>query len=262
MKVKGQNHVYRYLPDFLDNRQRKPEEQFYVECKAFTPREKEFFAFAIMNIQKTAKNPAEAAEKVNKRTFELVNAKISKVVNLEVEKVGKIETFSDMHKHAPAEIIGDVSEAIRVGYKLQLGDQDFVNGAEGVVEATTTIPVAGVQSLFSIVPDFLDNKILPPEEQCWLELSALSASETESLLVEQARCADSYPVDKAMEEFNSSYEKVVCKHVHSMHNLDVDGVGIITTAEQLIKDGPSEIVEQVRQLVLSVTNLTRADQKK
>lgn len=136
MKVYGRNHVYRYVPNFLDNRKLPKEriaEQIVVKLKVVSsPENDNYQRESITNSRTFA--PDKASELNEARFHKLFNDKFIGVEGLEIEGFeGKELDFESFYSEAPPDIVTEVSRAILSSEVLTLGEQkNFVPESDGV----------------------------------------------------------------------------------------------------------------------------------
>ncbi|MDD2365174.1 MAG: hypothetical protein PHN84_03325 [Desulfuromonadaceae bacterium] len=123
MKVNSRNHVYRYTPNFLDNRQLPADQQIVISLRAVTsPDEDDYQREALANLRTFA--PDKAQELNEARHRKLITEKFVCVEGLEIGGLeGKPLDYDTFYAEAPAEIVNEVLRAIRSVEMLTNGEQ-------------------------------------------------------------------------------------------------------------------------------------------
>lgn len=123
MKVYGRNHIYRFVPNFLNNRQLKKDEQIVVKLKAVSPGDEDAYQREALNNARTFA-PDKAQELNEARLHKLFTEKFDGVENLEIEGLeGKEISFETFYAEAPADIVNEVLRSIRSAEMLTAGEQ-------------------------------------------------------------------------------------------------------------------------------------------
>lgn len=126
MKVHNRNHVYRYVPDFLNNRRlpkEKAGEQIVVKLKAVSaPEEDSEFRESQNTLRMYA--PDKAQEMNESRLNKLYASKYDGVENLEIDGIDSAEMpFDTFYAEAPQDIVREVLRVIRSTEALTAGEQ-------------------------------------------------------------------------------------------------------------------------------------------
>lgn len=126
MKVYSRNHVYRYVPNYLDNRRLPTErksEQIVVKLRAITSQEEDSDWREQQNALRMYA-PDKAQELNEARLNKLYSEKFEGVEGLEIEGLeGKEIDFSMFYAEAPNDIVREVVSALRSSEVLTLGEQ-------------------------------------------------------------------------------------------------------------------------------------------
>lgn len=133
MKVYGRNHVYRYVPNFLNNRQLPPAEQIVLLLKTITAPEQDLYERDAYTNTRTYS--ADKAQELNEaRLNKMFAEKFIGVEGLEIEGFeGKTLDFDTFYAEAPPEIVNDMLRAIRSGEILTAGEQkNFLPESDGL----------------------------------------------------------------------------------------------------------------------------------
>lgn len=142
MKVKNNNHVYRYVPDFkvvengetVSNRKLPAAEQIVVNMSIITIDEDDANQRAMFLAMKKF-SPDKAQELSEKRLNELLEKKFSNVEGLEVEGIPaeELNTWDGFRKQAPRCIVQEVIAALRSEEMLSAGEQkNFLPESDGL----------------------------------------------------------------------------------------------------------------------------------
>ncbi|OHD20430.1 MAG: hypothetical protein A2Y38_26345 [Spirochaetes bacterium GWB1_59_5] len=136
MKVYGRKHIFRYVPNFLDNR-RLPKEriadQIVIRLRGVSvPEEDAYQREALNNVRTFA--PDKAQEMNEARLHKLFNEKFDGVEGLEIDDLaGKEMDFDTFYAEAPTDIVNEVLRAIRSTEALMAGEQkNFLPESDGV----------------------------------------------------------------------------------------------------------------------------------
>ena len=135
MKVHNRNHIYRYVPNFLNNRQltaAQKSDQIVVRLRAIAPPEEDAYQReALNNARQFA--PDTAQEKNEARLNKLFAEKFDGVEGLEIDGLeGKVFDFDLFYNEAPGDIVNEVLRVIRSAEALTAGEQkNFLPGSDG-----------------------------------------------------------------------------------------------------------------------------------
>jgi hypothetical protein len=133
MKVNSRNHIYRYTPDFLNNRQLPKAEQIVINLRVITAPEEDGYQREALNNARTFA-PDVAQEKNEARLNKLFAEKFVGVEGLEIDGLeGKPLDFETFYAEAPPEIVNEVLRVIRSGEALTAGEQkNFLPESDGL----------------------------------------------------------------------------------------------------------------------------------
>lgn len=139
MKVPNRNHIYRYVPNFLDNRRLPKErigEQIVVLLRVITVPEDDGYQREAMNNARTFA-PDKAQELNETRMNKLLEEKFDGVENLEIDGLdGKPMDWATFYAEAPPEMVNEVLRAMRSIEALKAGEQkNFLPGSDGASSA-------------------------------------------------------------------------------------------------------------------------------
>lgn len=123
MKVHGRNHIYRYVPNFMNNRQLPASEQIVVNLKSVAADEHDAYQHACLNA--TREYAPDKAQELNEARFgKLVQEKFVGVEGLEIEGLeGKPLDYATFYREAPQVIVNEVLRVIMSTELLTLGQQ-------------------------------------------------------------------------------------------------------------------------------------------
>lgn len=136
MKVYGKNHLYRYVPNFLNNRKLPKErraEQIVVRLRVISPPEEDAYQReALNNVRSVA--PDKAQELNEARLHKLFAEKFDGVESLEIDGLeGKEIDFDTFYSEAPPDIVNEVLRVLRSSEALTAGEQkNFLPESDGV----------------------------------------------------------------------------------------------------------------------------------
>lgn len=123
MKVNGRNHVYRYVPNYLNNRQLPAAEQIVIKTKAITVPDSDAYQRDVLNNSRSFA-PDKAQELNENRYNIMVSGKFLGVENLEIEGFeGKELDFDTFYNEAPADIVNEYLKGLRSTEMLSAGEQ-------------------------------------------------------------------------------------------------------------------------------------------
>jgi hypothetical protein len=135
VKVNNRNHIYRYVPNYLDNRRLPIErisEQIVVRLRVIgAPDEDAYQTEALNNARMYA--PDKAQELNTARMHKLFTEKFDGVEGLEIEGLeGREMDFTTFYAEAPPELVNEVLRVLRSGEALSAGEQkNFLPGSDG-----------------------------------------------------------------------------------------------------------------------------------
>lgn len=123
MKVYSRNHIYRYVPNFLNNRQLPAEQQIVVNLKVISaPEEDAYQREALTNARTFSADTAQ--EKNEARLNKLFSEKFVGIEGLDISGFeGKPLDFDTFYSEAPPEIVNEVLRVIRSAEALTAGEQ-------------------------------------------------------------------------------------------------------------------------------------------
>ena len=122
MKLNSINHVYRYVPNFMDNRKLPKEEQIVFGLKvAPMPEQDAYQNQKALNFNGNFA-PDKAQEENDRLLKDLVKSKLAFIENLDIDDklVTDLETA---YREAPPELIAEVFRAVMSTAVLFLGEQ-------------------------------------------------------------------------------------------------------------------------------------------
>ena len=124
MKVRGQQHVYRFVPNYLNNRQLPPGEQVVIRMRNLTIPEDDSLQREIMLNQRKF-SPDKAQELKEKRFVDKMREKFDGVEGLEIEDPTglDLDDFDIFYAHAPREIVNAFIVALRSTETLAEGEE-------------------------------------------------------------------------------------------------------------------------------------------
>lgn len=250
--LKSSQHVYTYIPNYLNNRAAAPQEQFTVECKALTSRDKEDLGLSMMSLNAMHK-PAKAQELINAKTYQVIKSKVLKINNLVIEGFGQINTLDELYEHAPSEIFSELCTAIPNASALESGSTERFEGA------ATPKEITGCNGLFDYVPESFDNRI---DGQIVLQCSPFTSADGERLGLIATEFTEDNSIDKSRAFFDEAVVKLIKTKLKSIKGLAVEGYGEITTADEFFEQAPCELVDELKRAVQSTITLTNNDKKK
>jgi hypothetical protein len=133
LKVYSRTHIYRYVPDYLNNRQLPKEEQIVVNLQGITAAEEDADYRDSQNTARTYA-PDKAQEINEKRLHKLYAEKFNGVSGLEIEGLEDKElTYELFYEEAPQDIVREVLRVIRSTEQLTAGEQkNFVPESGGL----------------------------------------------------------------------------------------------------------------------------------
>jgi len=135
VKIYNRNHIYRYVPNYKNNRQLPKEqiaEQIVVRLRVISaPDEDACQVEAINNARMYA--PDKAQEMNTARMHKLFAEKFDGIEGLEIEGLeGRELDFATFYAEAPPELVNEVLRSIRSGEALSAGEQkNFLPGSDG-----------------------------------------------------------------------------------------------------------------------------------
>lgn len=122
MKLNSINHVYRYVPNFLNNRKLPKEEQIVFGLKVVPmPEQDAYQNQRALNINGNFA-PDKAQEKNDRLLKELVKSKLAFIENLEIDDK-PVTDIDTAYKEAPPELVAEVFRAVMSTAVLTLGEQ-------------------------------------------------------------------------------------------------------------------------------------------
>lgn len=132
MKVNSRSHLYRYVPNYLNNRKLPREEQIVVNLNVIaTPDDDAYQREALRN---TRTFNADKAQELNEaRLNTLYSEKFHSVENLEIAGFeGKEITFETFYSEAPPEMVNEILRVMRSTEQLSAGEQkNFLPESDG-----------------------------------------------------------------------------------------------------------------------------------
>jgi len=122
MKLNSINHIYRYVPNFMNNRKLPASEQIVFGLKVVPMPEQDGYQNQKALNYNGNFAPDKAQEENDRLLKELVKSKLDFIEGLEIgdKQVTDIETF---YKEAPPELVADVFRAVMSTAVLTLGEQ-------------------------------------------------------------------------------------------------------------------------------------------
>jgi len=122
VKINSRNHVYRYTPNYLNNRQLS-QDQIVVKLKVISaPEDDAYQREALHNTRMFA--PDKAQELNEARLNKLIKEKFVGVEELEIDGLTDKEIdFDTFYAEAPPEMVNEVLRAIRSTEILTQGEQ-------------------------------------------------------------------------------------------------------------------------------------------
>jgi hypothetical protein len=140
MKVYSRNHIYRYVPNYLDNRKLDADQQVVVSLRVVSAPEED--AFQRASLKNSRMYAEDKAQELNEAGFRaLMLEKFICVEGLDIEGLeGKPLDYDTFYAEAPPEIVGEVIKAVRSAQMLTLGEQkNFVpeSGSVSLAPAAT-----------------------------------------------------------------------------------------------------------------------------
>jgi hypothetical protein len=132
MKVNSRTHIYRYVPNFLNNRQLPKDEQIVVKLNVISAPEEDVYQREALNNARTYA-PDKAQELNEGRLNKLFAEKFLGVEGLEIDGLaGKDLDFAAFYAEAPPEIVNEILRVVRSGEALTAGEQkNFLPGSDG-----------------------------------------------------------------------------------------------------------------------------------
>lgn len=125
MKVKGRNHVYRYVPNYLNNRQlpaEKKAEQIVVLLKIISAQDDDAYHREVMH--NTRIYSVEKAQELNEaRLNKLIKEKFIGIEGLEIEGHDGPLDFDTFYSEAPPELVRQIITVMRSSEELSTGEQ-------------------------------------------------------------------------------------------------------------------------------------------
>jgi hypothetical protein len=117
--------------------------------------------------------------------------------------------------------------------------------------------------VYQYIPEFNENRLKPSDEQLFVDVRAISHKANVDFGVAIANIQEQIKEPKARAEAISKLTlETVRKHILAIHNLDVEGFGLITTFDQLYTNyGVAELVNEVMMCMHSASNLNRFDRR-
>jgi hypothetical protein len=118
--------------------------------------------------------------------------------------------------------------------------------------------------VYETLPPYLNNRVLPPEQQIVLGLTVVPASEQDAFSRDRERTFATFALDKAQEEVDKIHRQMVQRHYKFCRGLQIEGVnddGRDLTLDELVADGPPEVVAWMSKAIHSTTELTLAERK-
>lgn len=123
MKVQGKNHIYRYVPNYLNNRKLPASEQIVIKLQAIMVPEMDLYQRNMLNNSRTY--APDKAQELNEKCFQaLITEKFHGVENLEIEGLEGIELdFDSFYSSAPSDIVKAAVSAVQSAEILSAGEQ-------------------------------------------------------------------------------------------------------------------------------------------
>lgn len=123
MKVYSRNHIYRYVPNYLNNRKLPADEQIVVKLKSITLPDSDAYQRDVM-VNTRSFSPDKAQELNEKRFNAMVQEKFSGIEGLEIDGLeGKELDFETFYNEAPQDIVNEVLAALKSTEMLTVGEQ-------------------------------------------------------------------------------------------------------------------------------------------
>jgi histidinol phosphatase-like PHP family hydrolase len=126
MRVNSRNHIYRYTPDFLNNRRLPKEkiaEQIIVKLRGITSAEEDAEFRESQNTNRMYA-PDKAQEINEARMNKLYSEKFVGVEGMEIDGLeGKELDFETFYAEAPTDIVREVVRVLRSTEALTVGEQ-------------------------------------------------------------------------------------------------------------------------------------------
>lgn len=133
MKVYSRNHIYRYVPNYLNNRQLPAEEQIVIKLRCIAAPDDDQYNRECYAASRTYS--ADKAQELNEaRLKKLYVEKFCGVEGLDIDGMeGKPLDFDTFYNEAPPELVADIVRAMRSGEALTAGEQkNYVPGSGGL----------------------------------------------------------------------------------------------------------------------------------
>ena len=139
MKLPGRNHLYRYIPNYLNNRKLPAVEQLVVRLRAISaPEEDAYQRDAMKNSRMYSDDKSQELNEGRFRTLML--EKFDGLEGAEIEGFeGKEIDYDTFYAEAPADVVSEVIKVVRSTQLLSLGEQkNFVPEPDSPSSAPAT----------------------------------------------------------------------------------------------------------------------------
>jgi len=267
---RGGNYVYKFAPDYEDNRFRPADEVFYFVFRCLNNADEIYKQEYIVDASRGMNN-TEAHRTINLKTHELVKTKLIEIVNYFIEGVGKIETIEQLFEHGHTKVFSELCEAVANPEKAWAGDIRNLGLKPAAGFGPTTYK--GPRSIFEFRPATPENLALPIDKQICFELDCFTNAEEEQLQVYATECEEKLPTAASARVWGKKRLDMVKGHIKNIRNLTLidsveqngDYVDVeipIRTGEEYFANASGGAIETFAKLVRDPGLLSRLEAKK